>query len=169
MPDSISWCKSLPRHSMWRHHLQGNHTGALADKTFAKKNCGLCVKEKCTIFKQSGPSLQLLIASNNKICGACGHRLRHRFHRSAKQTPFALMSQSMMNELSHSAHSVTFAIASCLTGSMVRTNQKRSFSICFQSSSLRKQFQQFAMNQSLMAAQHVNLVWPFLDFNQFSS
>ena len=61
---------------------QGNPISPV--KSFATKNCAMCAKERLAILKQSRSNPQLLINSNNKICGACRHRPR--FHRHAKQT-----------------------------------------------------------------------------------
>jgi len=52
-------------------------------KTCATKNCALCAKERIATLKQSRSNPQLLVNSDNEICGACGHRLR--FNMCAKQ------------------------------------------------------------------------------------
>jgi len=62
--------------------ISGNPISAL--KMFANKSCALCAKERIAIFKQSKSNPQLLINSNNIICGACQHTPH--FHRHAKQT-----------------------------------------------------------------------------------
>jgi len=86
--NSILWHQSVPNQPTWRNNLQhhlaieGNLISAV--ETFATKNCALCAKERLAILKQSRSNPQLLINSNNKICGACRHRPR--FHRHAKQT-----------------------------------------------------------------------------------
>jgi len=47
---------------------QGNPISVV--KTFATKNCALCAKERLEILKQSRSNPQLLVNSNNEICGA---------------------------------------------------------------------------------------------------
>jgi len=61
---------------------QGNPISVV--KPFATKNCALCAKERIAALKQFRSNPQLLINSNNLICGACKHRPR--FHRYVKQT-----------------------------------------------------------------------------------
>jgi len=79
-----------------QHNLttEGNPNSAV--KTLVAKNCALCAKERNAILKQSRSNPQLLVNSNNKICGVCRHT--RWFHRCAKQTIPAMMSQSMTKE-----------------------------------------------------------------------
>ena len=61
---------------------QGNPISAV--KTFATKNCALCATERTAVLKQFKLNPQLLINSNNEICGACRHRPK--FHVCGKPT-----------------------------------------------------------------------------------
>jgi len=79
-------------------------------KTFATKNCALCAKERLEILKQSRSNPQLLVNSNNEICGACRHRPR--FHRCAKQTtPSA--DESINDERASPTHEVATDFTRC--------------------------------------------------------
>jgi len=84
--NSIPWHQSVRNQPTWRNNLQHHRSrwSNQCSQNFTTKNCALCVKERLAIPKQSRSNPQLLINSNNEICGACGHRPR--FHRSVKQT-----------------------------------------------------------------------------------
>jgi len=95
------------------------------------------------ILKQSRPHPQRLIHSNNEIYCACRHRPC--FHVHVKQTtPSTNESKSQPDTRNtRSCHRfcwVQCLPSWCLTGSTMRTNKKKLFSICFQSTSLRNNF-----------------------------
>jgi len=80
---------------------QGNPIRAV--KTFATKNCALCAKEGIAILKQLMSNPQLLINSDNEICGAFGHRPR--FHAHVKQTT-PINDESIHEERASPTHEV---------------------------------------------------------------
>ena len=82
---------------------QGNPISVV--KTFATKNCSLCA-----ILKQSRSNPQLLVNSNNKICGSCGHRPC--FHRCVKKTTPST-DESINDERASPTHKVATDFARC--------------------------------------------------------
>jgi len=123
-PSSVNQRGRMACNIIW----QGNPI--IAVKTVATKNCALHVKERIAILKQSRCNPQLLVNSNNEICGACGHGPC--FHRCAKHTS-RIIDESMNDKRvsptqSHHRFYLMQCLSSwCLFGSTVRTNKKKSF------------------------------------------
>jgi len=128
-------------------------------KTFSSKNCALFEKERIAILKQSRSNPQLLINSDNKICGACRHRLC--FHRHPKQI-IPSTDESINDERVSRKHEVATNFGRCNFAWLMSNwkhcedQQKEIVFHLFPQRWPWKQFQQFAVNQSDFAVLHAS-------------
>jgi len=133
----------------------GKATESMWSKLCHKKLHHMCQRaERTTILKQSATILQLLINSDNELCGA--RRCIPQFHRHVKQTtPSA--DESINDERTSPTHEVATDSNGCIVcltdvqlEALWRPTKSRLFSIHFQSTSLQNNSNNLLISHSLL-------------------